>query len=492
MANGPLTGIRVVDLSRVFAMPFAASYMADMGAEVIKIDTCDTRFMDTTRILNGPYPDNDPGELYWEQGGTFQTLNRGKRSLTLDLRFEAAIEVLKDLIRLSDVVMENFTPRVMRRFRLDYNSLKSVKPDLIMVSNTGYGHSGPWSNFGAMASALEPTHGSGAFTGYLPAGPQSRSAAPGPAVGSPFPSPFAPRPVSSGETGGRPASADVPNKMGNSYTDFLACLTAELAVLASLMHRARTGRGMWIDLAMYQVGVSFLGEGVLDYAYNRRRTRRIGNRHEGMAPHGCYPCRGEDEWAVIAVRDEADWQSLCRVMEQPSLATESRFASAESRLRHQWQLDDIVSRWTSTLGQYEVMDRLQAVGVPAGPVLNARGLLTDPHIRARGLLEGVEHPAETGLGHREYLGRGWKLSGSEVKMHGPAPMLGEANEYVLGEIMGLDAAEIQSLRDSGTIGETAVGARIPEAPSLERQVELGWTVSYDPDFRQILGGPGPA
>ena len=463
MANGPLAGIRVVDLSRVFAMPFAASYLADMGAEVIKIDTCDTRFMDTTRTLNGPYPDNDPGGLYWEQGGTFQTLNRGKRSLTLDLRSEAAIEVLKNLIRLSDVVMENFTPRVMQRFGLDYASLKSVKPDLIMVSNTGYGHSGPWSNFGAMASALEPTHGSGAFTGYL-----------------------------TPKADGRPASADVPNKMGNSYTDFLASLTAQLAVLASLMHRARTGRGMWIDLAMYQVGVSFLGEGVLDYAFNKRRTRRMGNRHESMAPHGCYPCRGDDEWSVIAVRDDADWQLLCQVMEQPSLAAEPRFANAESRLRYQNELDDIVSGWTSTLGQYEVMERLQAVGVPAGPVLNARGLLTDSHVRARGLFEGVDHPPEAGLGHRKYLGRGWKLSNSEVKMRGPAPMLGEANEYVLGEVVGLDAAAIRSLRESGAIGETAVGARIPEVPSLEHQVELGWTVSYDPDFRRILGNPGPS
>ena len=463
MASAPLAGIRVVDLSRVFAMPFAASYLADMGAEVIKIDTCDTRFMDTTRILNGPYPDNEPGELYWEQGGTFQTLNRGKRSLTLDLRSEAAIEILKNLVRLSDVVMENFTPRVMQRFGLDYASLKSVKPDLIMVSNTGYGHSGPWSNFGAMASALEPTHGSGAFTGYL-----------------------------TPETNGQSASAEVPNKIGNSYTDFLASLTAQLAVLASLMHRARTGRGMWIDLAMYQVGVSFLGEGVLDYAFNKRRTRRMGNRDYGMAPHGCYPCRDEDEWAVIAVRNDAEWKSLCRVMEQPSLATEHRFGNTESRLRHQGELDDIVSRWTSTLGQYEVMERLQAVGVPAGPVLNAKGLLTDPHIKARGLFERVEHPPETGLGHRAYLGRGWKLSDSEVRIRGPAPILGEANEYVLGEVMGLDDAATRSLREAGAIGETAAGARIPEVPSLERQVELGWTVSYDPDFQRILRDSGQA
>jgi crotonobetainyl-CoA:carnitine CoA-transferase CaiB-like acyl-CoA transferase len=461
MGKLPLEGIRIADFTQVVQGPYATMLMGQMGAEVIKVDTCDTRFMDTTRILNGPYPDNDPGELYWERGGTFQTLNRGKRSLTLDLRSEAAIEVLKRLVRLSDVVMENFTPRVMGRFGLDYANLKAVKPDLIMVSNTGYGHSGPWSNFGAMASALEPTHGTGAFMGYL-----------------------------TDDGKGSQPRADVPNKVGNSYSDFLASLTAELAVLASLMHRSRTGKGMWIDLAMYQVGVSFVGEGVLDYAFNERRTRRMGNRHESMAPHGCYPCVGDDEWVAIAVRNDSDWAAMCQAMESPSLAVDTRFAHAKSRLQRQEKLDAIVSEWTATQDQYQVMDRLQGVGVPAGPVLNARGLLTDPHIRERRLFEPADHPEVTGLGRREYLGRGWKLSGSEVKVRGPAPILGEGNEYVLGEVMGLGADEIQALRDEGAIGEHPIGATTPGAVSLERQVELGWTVSYDPEFRQILGGAG--
>ena len=459
MTTSPLAGIRVVDLSRVFAMPYAASYLADLGAEVIKVDSCQTQFMDTTRTLNGPYPDNAPGELFWERGGTFQTLNRGKRSLTLDLRSETAIAVLKRLVQLSDVVLENFTPRVMRQFGLDYPNLKALKPDLIMVSNTGYGHSGPWSNFGAMASSLEPTHGTGAFMGYLEQGPGATS-----------------------------VTADVPNKIGNSYTDFLASLTAQFAVLASLFHRARTGRGMWIDLAMYQVGVSFLGEGVLDFAFNGRRTRRMGNRHEYMAPHGCYPCRGEDEWVTIAVRDDTDWQSLCHALDSPSLATDIRFDRAENRLQHREELDRIISHWTSTRGQYEAMEALQALGVPAGPVLSARGLLSDPHFRARGLFEAVDHPPETGLGRREYLGRGWKLSNGEVAVRGPAPLLGEANEYVLHEVLGLAQEEINQLREEGAVGEEPVGGGTPASVSLERQVELGWTVGYDPNYRELLEG----
>ena len=258
----PLEGIRVVDLSRVFAMPYCGAYLADLGAEVIKVDTHHNQFVDTTRTLNGPYPDNDPGELYWERGGTFQTLNHGKISVTLDLRSDDALEVLRELVSVSDVVLENFTPRVMRRFGLDYPNLKAVRPDLIMVSNTGYGHSGPWTNFGAMATALEPTHGTGAFMGYLDV-----------------------------DADGRTSSGTVPNKIANSYTDFLASWTAQLAVLASLIHRAKTGQGMWIDLAMYQVGVSFLGEGILDYAFNGRRARRLGNRHETYRPTAATPAR---------------------------------------------------------------------------------------------------------------------------------------------------------------------------------------------------------
>ena len=154
MTDLPLSGIRVVDLSRVFAMPYAGAYLADLGAEVIKVDCCQAQFVDTTRTLNGPYPDNDPGELYWERAGTFQTLNRGKRSVTLDLRSEDAIGILKQLVSVSDIVLENFTPRVMQRFGLDYANLRAVKPDLIMVSNTGYGHSVPCSNFRALTTGL--------------------------------------------------------------------------------------------------------------------------------------------------------------------------------------------------------------------------------------------------------------------------------------------------------------------------------------------------
>ncbi|MCH2518634.1 MAG: CoA transferase [Dehalococcoidia bacterium] len=450
MTDLPLSGIRVVDLSRVFAMPYAGAYLADLGAEVIKVDCCQAQFVDTTRTLNGPYPDNDPGELYWERAGTFQTLNRGKRSVTLDLRSEDAIGILKQLVSVSDIVLENFTPRVMQRFGLDYANLRAVKPDLIMVSNTGYGHSGPWSNFGAMATALEPTHGTGAFMGYLDPGPD-----------------------------GRLHDGGIPNKMGNSYTDFLASWTAQLAVIASLIHRSRTGKGMWVDLAMYQVGSSFIGEGILDFAFNGRRTRRMGNRDHTMSPHGCYPCLGQDEWVTIAVRDDRDWEAFCQALGQPSLAGDSRFAHPTARHGHQDELDEIISRWTSTQSQYQVMEALQSAGIPAGPVLNAKALLADPQYRARGFFQPADHADETGLGRKEYVGRGWSLSESPINPIRPAPMLGEANDYVLSRMLGLNDEEIQRLKDAGTVGDTLADAQTPSIVPLERQVELGWISGYD-------------
>ena len=453
MSRRPLDNIRVVDLSRVFAMPFAGANLADLGAEVIKIDTCQTQFMDTTRTITGPFPGNQPGELWWEQGGTFQTLNRGKRSLTLDLRSEEARHILKDLVSVSDIVLENFTPRVMARFGLDYASLRAVKPDLIMVSNTGYGHSGPWSNFGAMASSLEPTHGTGAFMGYLDAD------------GSP-----------------RLEPGSVPNKVGNSYTDFLATWTALLSVMAALLHRATTGRGTWVDLAMYQAGASFVGEGLLAYSFNGERSRRIGNRHASMAPHGCYPCLGEDQWVTIAVRDDEDWRAFCGAIGQPNLASMARFATVPQRLQNQDELDGVVARWTAERTSYEVMEVLQGAGVPAGPVLTAAQALEDSHFRHRGFFEKVTHPADTGLGSRDYIGRGWKFSRSTAEIAGPAPLLGEANGYALSELLGMPQGRLDALARDEVIGTEPIGGGAPSQVPLEAQVELGWIAGYVSDY----------
>ena len=434
-------------------MPYVGAYLADMGAEVIKIDTHHAAFVDTTRTLTGPYPGNEPGEDFWNRAGTFQTLNRGKRSLTLDLRSDDGMRHLMDLVAISDVVLENFTPRVSRRFGLDYASLKSVRPDLILVSNTGYGHSGPWSTFGAMASALEPTHGSGAFMGYLEPGED-----------------------------GRLTGSSTPNKVGNSYTDFLACWSAQLAIMSALYRRALTGKGTWVDLAMYQTGVSFLGEGLLDFAFNARRARRMGNRHEYLSPHGCYPCQGDDRWVALSVRDEEDWVAFCKAIGQPDLVTDPRFADPMTRYENQDDLDALISGWSVSQGQDDIVSALHAHGVPAAPVSNAAQLLRDDHLRERGLFEQVDLHQSSGAGSRSFLGRGWRLSNADVRVRGPAPDMGEANDYVLGGMLGLSREQIERLGIEQVIGKELPGANRPGAVSLPRQKELGWIAGYDADY----------
>ncbi len=455
--QAPLKNIRVLDLSRVFAMPFAGANLSDLGAEVIKVDTCQTQFMDTTRTITGPFPDNQPGEFWWEQGGTFQNLNRGKRSLTLDLRSEESQNIIKDLVRVCDVVLENFTPRVMARFGLDYESLRAHKPDLIMVSNTGYGHSGPWSNFGAMASALEPTHGTGAFMGYMEEGPD-----------------------------GRMTEGQVPNKMGNSYSDFLASWTALGSLMAALLRRARTGQGQWIDLAMYQTGTSVIGTGLLDYAYNGRRTLRIGNRHPVWSPHGVYPCQGHDQWVAIAARNEGDWEAISRTIGKSELLSDPLFADAIDRRQHQEELDEIISAWTRKRTSYQAMNSLQEAGVPAGAVLTAKQSLTDPQYLDRGFFEAVHNPPEVGLRPKGYVGRAWKFSNSETGIKGPAPRLGEANQYVLGELLGVDRGKMDRLAEDWIIGNLPEGGGAPGQIPLDEQVELGWIAEFEADYLEKL------
>jgi crotonobetainyl-CoA:carnitine CoA-transferase CaiB-like acyl-CoA transferase len=203
-----------------------------------------------------------------------------------------------------------------------------------------------------------------------------------------------------------------------------------------------------------------------------------------MAPHGCYPCLGEDEWVTLAVRDDRDWQAFRGVLgpEFPEVLDEN-FAGPLARLRRRDELDRIVSLWTSTRGQYQVMEALQAAGVPAGPVLNAKGLLGDPHFRARGFFEAVDHPPQTGLGRREYIGRGWKLSANDLSIRKPAPLLGEDNDYVLQRVLGLSTGDIAAFKASGLIGDAPEGGSAPATVPLDEQVDLGWTVQWDRNFQ---------
>ena len=313
--------------------------------------------------------------------------------MTLDLRSEDAVALLKRLVALSDVVLENFTPRVMRRFGLDYPSLKALKPDLIMVSNTGYGHSGPWSNYGAMAAALEPTHGTGAFMGYMEAEPE-----------------------------GRLLDGGIPNKVANSYTDFLASITAQFAVLAALIHRKTTGRGVcgWIWLCTRSAFRSLVRGCWISPSTDAALGAWVTATNT-CRPTAATPARERTSGVTIAVRDDEDWSSFCQAIEQPSLADDPRFVDPFVRYGNQESLDAIITDWTSQRTPYQVMETLQAKGVPAGAVLNAGELLRDPHFRARGFFRDCRASAGNRIGAARVSGAWVEILryGSQHQRTGP-------------------------------------------------------------------------
>ena len=449
MTAFPLEGIRVVDSTYVFALPYAGGQLADMGAEVIKVEGPGRPDVTRTGGYAGAFPENDLGEDWWNRPSTYNLIHRGKRSLTLDMTDERGREMFRQLVSISDVVMENFTPRVMRSWGLDYPNLRKIKPDIILVSNTGYGHGGgPYSGYPAQATTQEGTHGHCWVTGYPGEGPA---------------------------------------KAGASFVDFLSTWTALFAIGSALRYRNQTGQGQWVDIGMYQAGVMFLSEYILDAVANGREGVRIGNRHPYRAPQGCYPALGPDQWITLSVGDDEQWRSLCQLMEQPELANDPRFRGLLARQENHDGLDEIIREWTSGRDRYDLMHALQGVGIPAGPVLTGKDVHFDPHFQSRGFLERVDYPEERGMGSRPFIGRPYKFSKSPARIQGPSPTFGQHNAPLLQDLLGLDEESYQAMVQDAVIATVPTSGeatpRVPEEEALER----GQLAAWDPNYRQLLG-----
>jgi crotonobetainyl-CoA:carnitine CoA-transferase CaiB-like acyl-CoA transferase len=449
MTKKPLEGIRVIDSSYVFAGPYATGLLGDLGAEVIKVEG-PTR-PDFTRggAFSGMLPDNVMGADPWNRMSSYNLVNRGKKSVVVDLTRPEGREVLVDLIKVSDVIVENFTPRVMRGWGLDYPNMKKINPGIIMVSNTGYGRGGPYSAYPAQATTQEATHGLAAVTGYA-----------------------------DGE----------PSKAGQSYVDFLAAWTIASAAMLGLRYRRRFGHGLWADIGMYQLGCYNVSEYVLDNIANGAAGERIGNRHRQYAPQGCYRCAGTDAWCALSVRDDVEWAALCGVMGQAMLAHDPRYSTAAARRANHDAIDQMITRWSSTQTKNDAMQRLQAVGVPAGAVLDGRDLNFDPQLKARGLVEMVEFPKEREMGpRRPLLGRPWKFSANPLTITGPAPAYGGHNGEVLREILGYDESRCAALAGAGIIVDQPTKPREVPTMSMDKRVEIGRLAYWDPDYKEKLG-----
>lgn len=399
----PLTGIRVADFTWVWAGPFATLQLAHLGAEVIRIET-QSRVCVTRRIP--PFADGQAGP---NRSGYYNQYNQGKASICLNLKHPEALGIAKKLVAASDIVAENFAAGVMDKMGLGYEELKKIKPDIIMISMSGYGAVGPESTYVSYGPAQVPLSGLSSLTGF-----------PG------FP----------------------PMHVGFSYGNPNGGLHGAFAVLAALLHRARTGEGQYIDLSQWETSIAILGEGVMAEVMNGTQPPRIGNRDPYMAPHGLFRCQGEDRWVSIAVANEAEWQQLCRGMGQPELATDPRFASLTERKKNEDELEAIISAWTATLAAEEVTARLQAVGVAAFPALTNAELAADPHLRSRGYFVELPHPE---VGIRQHAGVPWIFSDTPCQVRRPAPCLGQDTDEVLQRVLGYSAAEVATLKANGVL-----------------------------------------
>ena len=394
----PLAGIRVADFTWVWAGPFATMQLAHLGAEVIRIET-ENRVCVTRRIP--PYADGEPG---LNRSGYYNQYNQGKSSLSLNLKKPEGMQIAKKLVAASDIVSENFAGGVIAKMGLGYETLKQLKSDIIMISMAGYGATGPESAYVSYGPAQVPMSGLSSVTGF-----------PG------FP----------------------PMHVGFSYGDPNGGLHGAFAVLAALMHRARTGEGQYIDLSQWETSVALLGEALMAQEMNGEAPARIGNRDEYMAPHGLFRCQGEDRWVSIVVADEDEWQRLCQGMGQPGLATDARFATVAERKKNEDELETLISAWTEARTDADVTQTLQAVGVAAFPALTNKEIAEDKHLDERGFFVEHEHPE---VGVRRHAGAPWVFSETSCQVRKPAPCLGQDTDAVLQDILGYSADEVATLR----------------------------------------------
>jgi benzylsuccinate CoA-transferase BbsF subunit len=391
---GALSDLRVVDFSRVLAGPFGTRMLADHGAEVIKVQSEVT--------AAGPQHNIS---------GYFNTWNRNKLGITLNLSRPEAIELAKKLVEISDVVVENFSPRVMKNWGLDYTVLKGIKRDLIMLSMSAMGQTGPWQDYVGFGATVQAFSGITYLTGFP----------------------------------GQP-----PAGVGYSYADHVGGLMGVLAVLQAVEHRQRTGEGQHIDLSETEATCSLLGTALLDLRCNGRDALPAGNSpvHRIAAPHGVYRCRGEDRWCAIAVFTEEEWQAFCAVLGRPSWTTEARFGSQLDRWRNAGELDAAVGEWTQEHNAEEVMGLLQSAGIAAGLVQNGADLAQDPQLRARGFFVELEHPV---MGMTVSDGSPVRLSDMPAVYSRAAPTLGQDNDYVYRCLLGIPEEDMERYVADGVI-----------------------------------------
>ena len=394
--GGPLQGVRVLELTKVWAGPYAGKQLAFLGAEVIKVESAGS--LDVTRVYGTADINQAPG---------FQAVNPQKLSATIDMKSKAGTALLLDLAAQCDIVVENLRPGAIDRLGLGYEAVRSVRPDIIFVSMGMYGSDGPLAYQTGYAPCFVALGGLSALVGY---------------------------------------EGEPPRGMNVRYADSTFGTAAAYAAVVALLHRRRTGQGQYIDVSAVECATSMIGDTIMDFSLTGHVAGADGNCHPEMAPHGAYPCQGND-WISIAVPSDAAWRTLAEALGGPALADDSRFSTHASRKANEPALDTLVAGWTRNHDARTLAAELQRLGVAAAKSANSVDLISDEQLWTHGFY----HMVSDALGNaKPIVGSGWRMT-EQAAITAAAPRLGEHNAYVFGEILGLSDEEQQRLGEAGVI-----------------------------------------
>ena len=397
MTRLPFEGIRILDFGWIFAVPHATAYLGALGADVIRVES--TLAPDLVRFLTGT--DGVPG---FNRSGIYHAINFSRRGIALQLAHPKAQEIARRLVKLSDVVTENFTVGNMQKYGLGYEDLRAIRPDIIMLSGTPLGQDGPFARTVGFGPTTQAYAGLCHLTGY--------------------PNSF-------------------PCGIGGTWPDFAVGTAMVFFLLAALYHRDRTGQGQYLDLSMAEMVTTMIPEAMLEYFMNGRDPGPVGNRDDAMAPHGVYPVSGDDQWIAVAISTDEEFRMLCGILAVPSLADDPKFARLADRLRNVEALDAEVAARTRNFTREDLVAKLRERQIAAGPVYNTQDLMQDKAFLASGMLEKLGHGE---VGERIVPTLPVRFSAIEPRYFG-APMIGEHTDEVLRELLGMSADEIAQLRD---------------------------------------------
>ncbi len=405
MSNSTIfEGLKIAEFAWIVVGPSTSRYFAEHGATVVKIES--HKRLDTNRV-NSPFANNTPSA---DTSMFYGRHNPNKLSVSIDMKNPGGLELAWKLIEWADIVTESFSPGTMEKWGLGYEDVRKRRPDIIYFSSSMQGRGGPHTGYaGYGQNAVN-------FSGFTEL------------TGQPDGEPCAPY---------------------GAYTDYVCCRMAAFALTAALINRKKTGRGQYVEQSQFESSIHFLMPSIMDYQVNARIQRRTGNRIPTAAPHGVFPCKGDDYWVAVSIQDEAAWQQFCGVIGKPELITDERFSTLEARKTHEDDLENIVTAWTSARTREEVEAVLLEAGIPAHRVSRPSDVYADPQLAARNYFIPLDHEA---MGRQKFEPQSaFILSKTPREVVKPSPLIGEHNEYVFRDLLGLSDESIADYIIGGAI-----------------------------------------